>query len=127
MSSSCQRSFVLLRSSVSLNLGERPMCMNDLPSNLRTAPLPRAGSPYAVASVHATQPTQQPEQVTGSWIGRRESGRLWSTEDIARSLVQLEKEATMKRIAIVMALSCALVALGSFSPFGTRWGHAALA
>jgi hypothetical protein len=33
----------------------------------------------------------------------------------------------MKRIAMLMALSGALVALGSFSPFGIRWGHAALA
>jgi hypothetical protein len=33
----------------------------------------------------------------------------------------------MKRIAMAMAVSCMLVALGSFSPFASRWGHAAMA
>jgi hypothetical protein len=33
----------------------------------------------------------------------------------------------MKRIAILMALSCALLAFGSLSPFATHWGHAAMA
>ncbi len=33
----------------------------------------------------------------------------------------------MKRMAILMALSCMLIALGSFSPFGTHWGRAAVA
>jgi len=33
----------------------------------------------------------------------------------------------MKRIAMLMILTCALVALGSFSPVATHWGHTALA
>ena len=33
----------------------------------------------------------------------------------------------MKRMAMLMGLSFLLMALGSFSPFGARWGGAAVA
>ncbi len=33
----------------------------------------------------------------------------------------------MKRMAMLLVVTMVLTALGSFSPFGIRWGHAAIA
>ena len=33
----------------------------------------------------------------------------------------------MRRIAMLMLVGVALMALGSFSPFGAQWGHPAVA